>query len=216
LSEDGFLGRWSRRKRGLATPEAESLPEPRPGEAPPGAPERGEEEILAELDLPVPESLGPGDDFSAFMRAGVPDWLRRRALRRLWGTNAAFANLDGLVDYGEDFTDAATVVENLQSAWQVGRGYAREAPEEAPAGADEEAAGPAGEEETPPADPAPAEPEAPPAQDRPASAAREEHPADPEVEAPAERTAGRAPAPPVAATRRRMRFGFRDSEEGAG
>lgn len=32
------------------------------------------------------------------------------------------ANVDGLVDYGEDFTDAAMVVENLQTAYQVGKG----------------------------------------------------------------------------------------------
>ena len=32
------------------------------------------------------------------------------------------ANVDGLVDYGEDFTDAALVVENLQTAYQVGKG----------------------------------------------------------------------------------------------
>ena len=32
------------------------------------------------------------------------------------------ANLDGLVDYGEDFTDSAPVIENLQTAYQVGKG----------------------------------------------------------------------------------------------
>jgi hypothetical protein len=43
-------------------------------------------------------------------------------LRRLWLSNPALANVDGLVDYGQDFTDSATVVENLQTAYQVGRG----------------------------------------------------------------------------------------------
>jgi hypothetical protein len=63
-----------------------------------------------------------GDDFSAFMSKTVPDRLRRRALRRLWLANPALANLDGLLDYGEDFTDSATVIENMQTAYQVGKG----------------------------------------------------------------------------------------------
>jgi hypothetical protein len=34
--------------------------------------------------------------------------------------------LDGLIDYGDDFTDAGTVVANMQTAYQVGRGYKRD------------------------------------------------------------------------------------------
>jgi hypothetical protein len=56
------------------------------------------------------------------MSKAVPDRLRRRALRRLWLANPALANLDGLLDYGEDFTDSATVIENMQTAYQVGKG----------------------------------------------------------------------------------------------
>ena len=56
------------------------------------------------------------------MAKAVPDRIRRRALRRLWLSNPALANLDGLLDYGEDFTDSATVVENIQTAYQVGKG----------------------------------------------------------------------------------------------
>ena len=33
------------------------------------------------------------------------------------------ANVDGLNDYDEDFTDAALVVKGLKSAYQVGKGY---------------------------------------------------------------------------------------------
>lgn len=79
-------------------------------------------DILAELDLPDPESLKAGDDFSVFMAQAVPDRLRRRALRVLWRANPLLANLDELLEYGEDYTDAAVVVENLQTAYQVGRG----------------------------------------------------------------------------------------------
>ena len=84
--------------------------------------EKSDEEILEELGLPEPEELKEGDDFSAFMKAAIPDRIRRRALRQLWLTNPALANLDGLIEYGEDFTDASTVVENLQTAYQVGKG----------------------------------------------------------------------------------------------
>ena len=84
--------------------------------------EKSDEEVLQELGLPAPETLEAGDDFSAFLNTAVPERLKRIALRRLWSTNPALANLDGLVDYGEDFTDAATVIENMTTAYQVGKG----------------------------------------------------------------------------------------------
>ena len=87
--------------------------------------ERPDDEVLAELGLRDPDTMEAGDDFSAFMKAAVPDRIRRRALRKLWLTNPVLANLDQLVDYGEDFTDAATVVENLQTSYQVGKGMLR-------------------------------------------------------------------------------------------
>ncbi|WP_198670605.1 DUF3306 domain-containing protein [Oceanicella sp. SM1341] len=129
---DGFLDRWSRRKRGLA-PEAgdptadapaaalpEASPEPAPQPAP--DPEATDAEILESLGLPDPDTLRPGDDFSAFMRSAVPRRLRNRALRRLWASDPVLACLDGLNDYEEDFTDAATVVPDLRTAYKVGQG----------------------------------------------------------------------------------------------
>ena len=87
--------------------------------------QKSDEEVLRELDLPDPDSLVEGDDFSVFLKRTVPERIRLRALRRLWTTNPVLANLDGLIDYGEDFTDAATVIENLQTAYRVGEGMAR-------------------------------------------------------------------------------------------
>ncbi len=84
--------------------------------------EKTDAEILAEFNLPDPDQLQAGDDVSGFMAKAVPDRLRRRALRRLWRLNPVLANVDGLVDYGEDYTDAACVIENLQTAYQVGKG----------------------------------------------------------------------------------------------
>ncbi|MEM7524255.1 MAG: DUF3306 domain-containing protein [Pseudomonadota bacterium] len=141
--EDGFLSRWSRRKQTAATTEladaAGEAQEAAPGAAPLAA-EAGEEdlrtdeEILADLGLPRPEDIKAGDDVKGFMSDAVPDRLRRLALRQLWRANPALANLDGLVDYGDDFTDSATVVENLQTLYEVGKGMFREtaSPEAAP------------------------------------------------------------------------------------
>ncbi len=84
-----------------------------------------DQEVLRELELPDPDSLAEGDDFSVFLKKAVPERIRIRALRRLWTTNPVLANLDGLIEYGEDFTDAATVIENLQTAYRVGEGMAR-------------------------------------------------------------------------------------------
>ena len=135
MSED-FLSRWSRRKRAVAAEaeaeaevEADTPPEPTPEE-----PERSDEEILEDLGLPDPDTLQPGDDVRGFMAKAVPERLRNRALRKLWLTNPVLANLDELVDYGEDFTDAATVIENLQTVYRVGKGMLPdpvEEPEEA-------------------------------------------------------------------------------------
>jgi hypothetical protein len=81
-----------------------------------------DEEILAKYDLPEPEALESPEAVKEFLSHGLPQRLKTRALRRLWRLNPVLANLDGLVDYDEDFTDAATVVENLQTAYQVGKG----------------------------------------------------------------------------------------------
>ena len=116
---------WSRRKAAVAGEERSRqrvADEARADAAGQVVDEKSDAEVLSELNLPDPDTLGQGDDFSAFMAKAVPDRLRRRALRRLWISNPILANLDELVDYGEDFTDAATVVEHLQTAYQVGKG----------------------------------------------------------------------------------------------
>ncbi|MCB2134509.1 MAG: DUF3306 domain-containing protein [Rhodobacteraceae bacterium] len=84
--------------------------------------EKTDAELLEELGLKDPDLMVKGDDFSAFMRAAVPERLRRRALRVLWRSNPVLANLDGLLDHDDDFTDAATVTPRLKTAYQVGKG----------------------------------------------------------------------------------------------
>ena len=127
--QDGFLDRWSRRKlenvdaRTADTEPNDDRTTDRVNDAdPPVTGDESEAALLERLNLKNPDELQAGDDFSGFMRQGVPAYLRRKALRKLWLTNPLLANLDELVDYGEDFTDAATVVANLQTSYQVGRG----------------------------------------------------------------------------------------------
>ena len=120
---------WSRRKSAVEAEkraDAEAREDDRADAARRALEEKPDEEVLAELDLPDPDSLEKGDDFSAFMAKAVPERLRRRALRRLWLSNPVLANLDELLDYGEDFTDAATVVADLQSVYRVGKGMVRD------------------------------------------------------------------------------------------
>ncbi len=119
---------WSRRRAGVAAEtQAEDAARDHAelAQAHAALEEKTDDEILAELDLREPETLGLGDDFSAFMSKAVPDRIRRRALRVLWRSNPVLANVDAMVDYGEDFTDKANVVENLQTAYQVGKGMLR-------------------------------------------------------------------------------------------
>lgn len=126
--DEGVLSRWSRLKR--TKPVApEEQPEPGDVAATEALPETEEDEaaLLERLNLPVPETLEPGDDFSRFMGAHVPAFLRQRALRVLWRSNPDLAALDGLVDYGEDFR-ASGIKTVVETVYQVGRGILTEKP----------------------------------------------------------------------------------------
>lgn len=116
---------WARRKAGVAAEaEADVVAEEKAelAQAHAELEEKSDAEILAELNLPNPDVLEKGDDFSVFLEKAVPERIRRRALRKLWLSNPVLANVDQLVDYGEDFTDSAMVVEAMQTTYQVGKG----------------------------------------------------------------------------------------------
>ncbi|MFX0545535.1 DUF3306 domain-containing protein [Roseovarius sp. S1116L3] len=84
--------------------------------------EKSDEEILAELDLPDPETLTKGDDFAAFMSKAVPEHLRKRALRKLWRSNPVLACVDGLNDYDDDYLAGSYGNAPLKTSYQVGKG----------------------------------------------------------------------------------------------
>lgn len=112
---------WSRRRAGVEAEER--AVEARVAEAEVAKlEERSDDKILAELNLPEPEALDSPDAIRAFLKEELPQRLKTRALRRMWRLNPMLANLDGLVDYGEDYTDAAMVIENMQTVYQVGKG----------------------------------------------------------------------------------------------
>ncbi|MEK9850455.1 MAG: DUF3306 domain-containing protein, partial [Candidatus Puniceispirillum sp.] len=58
-----------------------------------------------------------------FLSGDMPERLRQMALRRLWRLNPLFAVVDDMVEYGEDYTDAATVIDGMQTAYSAGKGY---------------------------------------------------------------------------------------------
>lgn len=124
---EGFLSRWSRRKR-----EVVEAPEPPPAEislgsaAPPGSPEQEagppgpavqsatplaeppacpipEIPAVDPASLPPVESLTVESDFSAFLKPGVPSLLRNAALRRMWSLDPAIRDYVGPLDYQWDF-----------------------------------------------------------------------------------------------------------------
>ena len=116
---------WSRRKAAVAAEEAQDAAEVQDCARAETAAEleaKTDEEILEELGLPDPITLKPGDDFAAFLKDAVPDRIKKVALRKLWTSNPILANVDGLLDYGEDFTDAAVGAGVVETTYQVGKG----------------------------------------------------------------------------------------------
>ena len=141
--DESFLGRWSRRKAEAKTAEdtapvdPEILSEAETPEGTPATQESGEPPAFDPSTLPDIDSLGPGSDFSMFMQAGVPPALKTKALRKLWRVKPELANLDGLIDYGEDLTGSFKVVDHLKTAYEVGRGFLKDQADQAPKDGDD-------------------------------------------------------------------------------
>lgn len=99
--DDGFLGRWSRRKRDAARPVETSEAEPEPL-----AP--AEDEAMADPDLiaslPALDEISADTDLAPFVRRGVPQALRNAALRKVWAADPAIRDhVDVAVDYAWDW-----------------------------------------------------------------------------------------------------------------
>ncbi len=143
--EREFLSRWSQRKRQARA--TEDAPSPTVEEkAQPEVPAEftaeeletlSDDQLCERLDLPHPDTLQKGDDFSVFLEGHVPERLKRVALRRLWRSNPVFGHLDGLNEYDEDFRAAAASGGAIRSLYQAGKGYVFPEEDEGPASAPE-------------------------------------------------------------------------------
>jgi hypothetical protein len=99
-----FLSRWSRLKRGEATPElAPEVPEP----VPEAAMVPVEEPAFDLSLLPALDELTAETDIKGFLHKAVPAGLRNAALKRMWALDPAIRDFVGPVDYAWDFNDPA-------------------------------------------------------------------------------------------------------------
>ena len=103
-ADDGFLARWSRRKRSATARERDPVtPQP---------PSPASDDIAASVapvasdataSLPPIESLDANSDITPFLAPGVPAELTRRALRHAWHTDPAIRDFVGLSENAWDF-----------------------------------------------------------------------------------------------------------------
>lgn len=101
--DEGFLSRWSRRKRQARSLADDELPAvPAPVEPAVELREEDERPALTDAELPPLETLDENSDYSGFLSPEVSDALRQRALRKLFSSNK-FQFRDGLDDYDEDY-----------------------------------------------------------------------------------------------------------------
>ena len=134
--DENFLARWSKRKLSGKTAETiddskeienfsqdnstanyDSIADENSDD------EITDEELLAEYELTHPEEINDPEKLDDFFSRPVPDRLKQLAMRRMWRINPLFRFADEMVEYGEDYTDAATVVPDMKTAYQVGKGY---------------------------------------------------------------------------------------------
>lgn len=130
-----FLERWSRKKRGLEADQPEPTSDERSAEHAQNGPAEESDAVetasgetgealkdFSDFDF---EKLDYESDYTQFMDKNVSSADRHKALRKLWVSNPVLANMDGLDDYCEDYTDAAVCLPKglMKTAYQYGRGF---------------------------------------------------------------------------------------------
>ena len=135
--EGGFLQRWSKRKAAVknenpALADDESLDDQNQALAAEEKPEPSseaaeddltDEDLCAKYELTHPDQCDDPEQLDDFFNRPLPDRLKQLAMRRMWRLNPLFRFADEMVEYGENYTDAATVLPDMQSAYKVGKGY---------------------------------------------------------------------------------------------
>ena len=116
---EGRFSRWSRLKTEALENEPPQIDEPLSKFTSENLPVRAEdaelptsnseetaegEEADPAPELPDIETLKKDSDYTPFLAEGVPEAIKKLALRKLWASDPVLANIDGLNDYDEDFT----------------------------------------------------------------------------------------------------------------
>ena len=89
--DKGFLSRWSTRKAEARARDTDVPVAPEPAA-----------EAVPEIDLaslPSIDDLTEASDYTVFLQKGVPDAMRKAALRKLWVTEPSVVNYRPLVEY---------------------------------------------------------------------------------------------------------------------
>ena len=142
--ESGFLGRWSRRKhaehqsaagrpgRGGAKPVesagAGPLLQMPPAAADaearlPATADQDQSDDKVPADLPAVDRLDKDSDYTQFLRKGVPEALKRQALKRLWASDPQFDVVDPFTEYGGDYTVVVPFDALNGTLYKPGLGY---------------------------------------------------------------------------------------------
>ncbi len=123
--DENFLTRWSRLKGKPAaapgTGGASAAAEPKAAAVAPAAPDDRKEKVDPAA-LPSIDSLTGDSDFTAFLREGVPEALRRQALRKLWISDPVIAAPDVLDIHNIDYFNMPSFPEGVKTLFRVGQG----------------------------------------------------------------------------------------------
>jgi hypothetical protein len=109
-AKEGFLRRWARRKRAAQTGEAGGVKAISPARPPADQPgSLGADDgvdLSADLaTLPPIESITATSNIHGFLEPGVPEHLRRAALRRAWASDPAIRDFVGIAENQWNFND---------------------------------------------------------------------------------------------------------------
>ena len=127
-NDSSFLSRWSKRKSesnevSLKSEQNEKNTVDVKDELTEEENKLSNDELAEKYEVTNPEKIDNPLDLRNILKENIPDRLKQVALRKLWKLVPAYGEISELVEYGEDFTDAATVIENLQTSYIVGKGY---------------------------------------------------------------------------------------------
>ena len=127
-NDSSFLSRWSKRKSesnevSLKNEQNEKNTVDVKDELTEEENKLSNDELAEKYEVTNPEKIDNPLDLRNILKENIPDRLKQVALRKLWKLVPAYGEISELVEYGEDFTDAATVIENLQTSYIVGKGY---------------------------------------------------------------------------------------------